>query len=41
MANPLFLTMVFVLLAVPYLRFLTHPFPNLSCVEGHRLERPG
>lgn len=41
MANPLFLIAAFVLMAVPCVRFVTQPFPNLSCVEGHRLERPG
>jgi len=41
LANPLFLITVFVLIAVPCIRFVTQPFPNLSCVEGHRLERPG
>jgi hypothetical protein len=41
MANPLFLIVVFALIAAPSLRFVTPPFPNLRCVEGHRLERPG
>jgi hypothetical protein len=41
MANPLFLIAAFVLMAVPCLRFVPQPFPNLSCVEGQRLERPG
>jgi hypothetical protein len=41
MANPLFLIAAFVLIAVPCLRLVTQPVPNLNCVEGHRLERPG